>query len=403
MAVLDTHPWLLVVFPVVMAVLGIAVSRAAIWALLNPVDFVGIRPLGWQGIVPAKAAKIAPPLVERILARVGTVRDVFAAMDPDRLAEHIVMSLRPRMREVVEDAVLDVDTRLWDELDEKSRQAAVQSIEQELPILAKELLADVDENLDDLVDIGYLTQVWLIDDRRALVRIFEAVGRYSFTFLANAGLLVGLATGLVMVATEGLTPPWTSPIIGFVVMGVAATAALYAVFGNATPRTVGPWRILGVLYRDQDRGSRAGVRIFTRDILTVRNFVHASMEGPHGARIRQMLVDHLQPAVLRAVDQVRPIMTTIRTPEQIAEIEHSLLDSAVEIALTPLNDRAFNRERQVVLEDVLLSRMLDLTPQEFEALVRPAVAGSEWLYVAVSAVAGFLGGAAVQGLYYVLS
>ena len=39
---------------------------------------------------------IAPGLTEQIMNRVGTLHDVYTAADPERIAEHLVLSLRPR-------------------------------------------------------------------------------------------------------------------------------------------------------------------------------------------------------------------------------------------------------------------------------------------------------------------
>lgn len=399
MGTLAAHPWLIVAIPGAMALAGLGTSRMAIWALFRPLSFVGVGPVGWQGYVPARAAKIATPVMEQILARIGTVRDVYRAMDPDRIAEHIVMSLQTRMSEVVEDTVLDVDARLWDELPDAVKRDVVDSIERDLPELVTKLVADIDTDLEELVDVDHLVSVWLVEDKPMLNRLLAKVGRGAFTFLSNVGLVSGLITGIVMVLAYVVVPQaWVLPLVGLVVMLAAGQLTLNVVFGAPRSRRIGPWRVQGVLYLDQDRGSRAGVRIFTREILTVGRFVRETVNGPRAGRVHALIAEHAQPVIHRALEVAKPVLRESRTDGEIATIEEALLGAAIGVALEPLDDPTFNRERQVVLEDVFLNRMLDLTPTEYEALVRPAVRDAEWLYVTVSGLAGLVNGALIAWL-----
>ena len=45
--------------------------------------------LGWQGIVPSRADKMASIAVDKGLAKLGNIGDFYRELEPDRIAEHL--------------------------------------------------------------------------------------------------------------------------------------------------------------------------------------------------------------------------------------------------------------------------------------------------------------------------
>ena len=52
--------------------------------------------IGWQGIVPARAAKMGSIAVDKAIAKLGTPAEFYQQLEPDQIAEHIVARLRAR-------------------------------------------------------------------------------------------------------------------------------------------------------------------------------------------------------------------------------------------------------------------------------------------------------------------
>ena len=50
--------------------------------------------IGWQGIVPARAAKMGSIAVDKAIAKLGTPKEFYQQLEPDQIAEHIVAGLR---------------------------------------------------------------------------------------------------------------------------------------------------------------------------------------------------------------------------------------------------------------------------------------------------------------------
>jgi hypothetical protein len=53
--------------------------------------------IGWQGIVPARAAKMGSIAVDKAIAKLGTPAEFYQQLEPDKIAEHIVTMFEPDM------------------------------------------------------------------------------------------------------------------------------------------------------------------------------------------------------------------------------------------------------------------------------------------------------------------
>ena len=100
--------------PVFTAVVGWLINWTGLIMLFNPVRLYGLTvpglaelarllprklqeipgllygKLGWQGIVPARAAKMGSIAVDKVIAKIGTPADFYQQLDPPAIAEHIV-------------------------------------------------------------------------------------------------------------------------------------------------------------------------------------------------------------------------------------------------------------------------------------------------------------------------
>ena len=69
--------------------------------------------IGWQGIVPARAAKMGSIAVDKAIAKLGTPSDFYQQLEPDRIAEHIVTVFRPEIPQLVDEVMRQEYPRLW--------------------------------------------------------------------------------------------------------------------------------------------------------------------------------------------------------------------------------------------------------------------------------------------------
>src|SRR5256714_11915161 len=126
--------------PLFSGAIGYATNWTGVWMLFNPVRFrgfplPGLAPLarllprkiqqipgimngglGWQGIIPSRAAKMGSIAVDKGIAKVGSPGEFYDRIDPEKLADYIVESSRAHIRDLVERAVRREHPRLWREL-----------------------------------------------------------------------------------------------------------------------------------------------------------------------------------------------------------------------------------------------------------------------------------------------
>ncbi|HAV4735946.1 TPA: DUF445 domain-containing protein, partial [Acinetobacter baumannii] len=84
------HFWLYVSIPFMSGLIGYVTKVIAIQMMFSPLEFKGIKPFfGWQGIVPRKAEKMATTAVELMTAKLIKPEEIFARLDPKRIAKEI--------------------------------------------------------------------------------------------------------------------------------------------------------------------------------------------------------------------------------------------------------------------------------------------------------------------------
>ena len=59
--------------------------------------------IGWQGIVPARAAKMGSIAVDKAIAKLGTPKEFYQQLEPDQIAEHIVQVFEPEMPTMIDE------------------------------------------------------------------------------------------------------------------------------------------------------------------------------------------------------------------------------------------------------------------------------------------------------------
>src|SRR3712207_5875909 len=163
--------------PLFTAVIGYVTNWTGVWMLFNPVRFAGFRlpglravaqvlprriqqvpgimvgGVGWQGIIPSRAAKMGSIAVDKGIAKLGNVGEFYERIDPDKIADYIVESSRGDIRELVDSAVKREHPVLWNDLTPEMREAIHGRVEREYPALVHEVFDRIGNNIDQLLDV----------------------------------------------------------------------------------------------------------------------------------------------------------------------------------------------------------------------------------------------------------
>jgi uncharacterized membrane protein YheB (UPF0754 family) len=405
-----------ITIPLFTGAIGYVINWTGVWMLFYPVRFAGFRlpglaPLvtllprrvqqvpgfmhgavGWQGIIPSRAAKMGSIAVDKGIAKLGSPSEFYRQLDPERIAEHILATSRNDIRDVVERIMRREHGGLWDDLPPRAREAVHARVQEQLPVIVREVTEEIGDNIDQLLDVKLMV-IRQMEERPELAnRVFRDVGERELRLIVNLGFVFGLLFGIPVVGITILAPYWwVLPVCGVVVGWVTNLLAIHMIFEPVEPRHVGPLLLHGLFLRRQREVAGTYAGIIADDIVTIGNIGGQLMHGPRSDRTRRLLETSLRPAVDRAAGGTvtREAVRLAVGARQYETIRESVASEAATYTMTPLRDPEFNRRQSERVEELLSRRMREMSYPDFVELLRSAIREDEWLLYLHGAILGF--------------
>jgi len=400
--------------PVFSGFIGYATNWSGVWMLFNPLEFKGaklpgLRPLahvlprriqqipgimqgglGWQGIIPSRAAKMGSIAVDKGIAKVGSPAEFYEQLEPERIAEQILTTSRRDMRELVDRIMEREHPQLWQNLPARVREAVHERVQEQLPEIVHEVTVKIGHNIDDLLDVKLMVIRHIEAHPELANRIFLDVGKKELDFIVRFGGVFGFVCGFPLIfITQAFPHWWVLPICGTVVGYVTNWLAIWMIFEPNDPRRIGPWTLQGLFLKRQREVALVYASIIADDIVTVRNIGNELLHGPRADRTRAMIQAALRPAVDRATGTVQPFVRMAVGPREYDAIRESLAVEGVEYTMTPLQDEVFNKEQSRNIRSLIGDRIREMSSEDFAELLRSGMREDEWLLVLHGAVLGF--------------
>jgi uncharacterized membrane protein YheB (UPF0754 family) len=410
----DHHTVNLISIPLFTGAIGYLTNWTGVIMLFQPVRFAGVRVpglaelarllprriqqvpgiahggIGWQGIIPSRAAKMGSIAVDKGIAKLGSPSEFYRQLEPEKIAEHILATAREDIRELVDRILEREHPQLWRDLPPPLKERVHERVQAQLPEIVHEMTEDIGDNIEHLMDIKLMV-IRRIEERPELMnRIFLDMGRKELRFIINFGFFFGAALGFPMVFISEAFPYWWVLPIGGVVIGyVTNWVALWMIFEPVNERRLGPLKIHGLFLRRQPEVADVYAQIIAEEIVTLSNMGDELLNGPQSDRTRRMIEDRLRPAVDRSLGRVMPPVRVAMGTRRYDAIRESLASEAVEYTMTPLTDPDFNAEQSFAVRRLIAARMLELPSADFQELLRSAMREDEWLLLLHGAVLGF--------------
>lgn len=404
----------LITIPIFTGAVGYVTNWSGVWMLFYPVRFAGLQVpglaalvhmmprriqqipglgqggIGWQGIIPSRAAKMGSIAVDKGISKLGSPADFYRQLDSEAIAEHILATSGGDIHEVVEQIMEREQAQLWHDLPPRVRAAVHARVEDQLPEIVRAITAEIGEHIDDLVDLKLMVIRRLDASPELANRIFLDVGRKELRFIVNFGLFFGFLLGIPVAffTHEVLTQWWVLPIAGVLIGYTTNLLGIRMIFEPVRPRRVGPFTVQGLFLKRQAEVSGVYADIIAGDIVTMANMADDLMYGPNSDRTRQLIEDSLRPAVDRAVGRARPAVRVAVGGEYDA-LRNALALEAADYAVAPLADEGFNAAHRGGIRKFVADQMRTMDPVTFSAMLRTAVQEDEWLLYLHGAVLGF--------------
>jgi hypothetical protein len=389
----DPQFWAYANIPFVAAFIGWLTNWVAIEMTFRPLEFKGARPyLGWQGIIPSKAAKMAAIFVDRTMFRLGSLRDLFEVLGPAAIAEHILRMIDSRLPGYADEVMFYSHPGVWERLPHPVKNLFYGRLRREMPRHVQSLMHETAENIEELIDFKHMLVHRLEGDKSLLNRLFLESGAKEFRFIILSGAYFGFLFGLVQLAVWIVLPAWwVLPLFGAVVGYLTNWLALEMIFRPLEPKKIGPWTIQGLFLKRQKEVSAVWCRLVTTEILTLQRLAYAMLYGPRAERTEALIKKHIRPLADEAAKGYHEIAGLAVDWERVRS---AIGDKALQVSSDPFDHWPFNEDRAAVLEGELRARMQRLPPNEFQDLLRPCFQEDEMKLILAGAVLGLIAGAA---------
>eukprot|EP00793_Prasinoderma_coloniale_P001381 PRCOL_00005156-RA len=408
------------IIPLVAAAVGWVTNWLAVQMIFYPLSFMGVpikqfisgsmygcavlEPLGlvgWQGIVPAKAAQMSFDMVSMVTAKLIDVREVFGRLDPDEVAR----LLRPEVPLLAEEVARGL---------RGVPEFAVDIAAGGLPALPAYVLdalraaqdayvagftTALQKVVDTTLDLKELVVCAMCEDKRVLVELFQRCGDVELKFLVDSGLWFGFLLGVIqMIVWMFYDNPWTLTIGGLIVGFATNWLALKCIFEPVEPVQVGPFEIQGMFLKRQHEVSIAFSDYLAENVLTSRKMWETMLEGQSKDEFRKVLGQHTKEflnsganrfGIGNAAEAAAVGAGAVASGPVVEEVVDSMVER-LKPHLEPLHAYV---DDTLDLKEVMREKMLLMTPQEFERVLHPIFEQDELTLIlagaALGAIAGF--------------
>jgi uncharacterized membrane protein YheB (UPF0754 family) len=374
------------------------------WAMqmvFYPLEFMGLKLpgkerslnlLGWQGIIPRKARKMSDIVVDRVIHKMGSVSDFMRQMEPEKVAQYVAHSVETHVEEYTDEVMCERNSLLWENLPLRLKRRVYAHVRKHLPQVMDGLVQAIIGDIDELVDIKEMCGRQMETDKALVVRIFKEVGEAEIRFIINASFWIGLAFGCVQMVLFYFLP-WHGllPVYAAVLGLLTNWIALAMVFRPLNPVKIGPFTFQGLFLRRQQEVADKFAELTSQELLTIGRFMQEVLTGERAARTRVLIRRHVSGLVDFSVLARTGTQIAIG-PTGFADLKSTIADKGTRMALEPLKNKAFNRDRAAVLAKLFAGKMKEMTPAEFQDLLRPAFQEDEWILLVLGAVTGLAAG-----------
>ncbi|MFT6147912.1 MAG: uncharacterized membrane protein YheB (UPF0754 family) [Saprospiraceae bacterium] len=391
-------PWLsLVIIPISAALIGWLTNVIAIWMTFYPLQFTGLGKVGWQGIVPSHAGKMAALSVDLMVGKLVNLKDIFGKIKPEYIAEKTYPLLKVVSDEVMDKVLSEKMPFPWYFFSDNIKDEFYKEGSKEIPYAVQSTMKDIQENIETLFDIKSMVIEQLENDKTLLNEIFLKCGEEEFKFLERSGLYFGFCFGLMQMVLwyfiQDLPFSWLIlPIGGLLVGYLTNWLALKLIFKPQQPIKIGFWTIQGLFLKRQKAVSETYANIVATKILTTKKIFFSILNGKEKETLDKIIENNVSEAVDNSVKSFRSIIQLLMGRKAFESLKQTIY-KAFKAILPEIVAATFDYADEVLdMEKTLNDKMSGLSSAEFEGFLHPVFQEDELKLILVGAVLGMFAG-----------
>jgi uncharacterized membrane protein YheB (UPF0754 family) len=390
----DANWWVYLSMPFVAAFVGYTTKLLFLQMLYKPLEFRGFWIIGWQGIVPRRAGKVAATTIELLTANLLKPEELLDRFDAKEALEELREPLTVMIDDLSREVADLVRPGLWDALPEAGRRAVQQRVQNQAPAMVEALLQEMRQDLSRYIDLQYLAVTTLVRNKAKLNDLMKAVSVRAMAFVRRSGIWFGFGIGLVQMVCWGyFHNPWLMPGFGFAVGFLSDWLALTMLFRPHQPkRYFGLFRHHGVLHAQRDQIMRDYSKILAEDLFAPDVMLDAVLHGPTADKLFDTVSREVSNAIDRQAGVAQPLVRLAIGTQRYRQVKDTivrLVNERLPETMTLASDYTM---RTLDIQNVIIDKMSQLSDEEYEAMMRPVFKDDEPLMIATGAVLGGLVG-----------
>ena len=385
--------WIVLLIPLISALVGWFTNVVAIKMMFHPVEFIGIPPyLGWQGVIPANAMRLAKVSNTLITQKLLSLRQLFdQTFNADSFAGKLGVVIDEVTEQVIDEVAHKHAEAMWDNAGEFMQNKVRDHVRAEIIEVSRAIAMDMADDIDSIMDIEKTVLEAMERHKSLMGEMFYEVGRQEFRFIERSGLYFGFLFGLFQMIIWVLYPAaWILPAAGFCVGYLTNWIAIKLVFAPREPVRIGPLTVQGLFHKRQNEVAEAFGRTVATRVLNADNIVTTVMNGDGATRMNQ-IVEH-RVSDLIAKYEAHPMAALVLPEEKRPALRAELLERIQTEWPKPGGFFHTFAGESVDLQGELERRMRALDRESYEGVLRPAFQQDEWKLIAAGAVLGTAAG-----------
>ena len=384
----------LLLIPITAAIVGWGTNVLAIRMTFEPKDFIGIGPIGWQGIIPAKSPKMAARATELLTENAIKIEEQFEKLDGDEIAKNMNPVLRKLSKELVDETMSKELGTVWRLMPKAARIRVYEEVQSEFPKVIASVLADIHKDIHELLDLKAMMVEAMTRDRDMMGRIFKKCGAAEFKFIERSGLYFGFLFGLIQMAIWNYFNHWWLLPLGGVLVGYATNwLALKLIFRPLKPIQIGTFKFQGLFLKRQKEVSKEYSHIIATEVVTFEKMFGHVLHHKGGNELTDLIQRRVKESVDRSAGILgRKFLQFSRGSDGYARMRQVAADRFMERLPVSIRSMFDYADEAMDIGGTLNKNLSEMAPHEFEGVLRPAFQEDELTLILVGAGLGLLAG-----------
>lgn len=372
--------------PIAGALIGLITKWAAIKLVFWPSTFVGIGPIGWQGIVQRRSPKFAAGVADTVAGDAIDVNDLLRRVDGGALAAVVEPHVRRSASDLARAALAAAGEATPDP-------RAVASLADRLPghvgTLTKQLVAELSPVIAGSLDVrGLVVDMLSGQNADRLARLTKSVAAHELRWVIWYGGILGFGIGAVgIVGVAAFERWWMLPVIGAVDGLINNYLAIQMIFRPLErKRYLGVFSYQGLFAARQAEISEAYGAMMAEEVL------HPGVLVDHLAAEASVLLPVALPTIDGALAPLAGDVAEVLGVEASDELRQRLLVGLLPVLPPVLAEARQELEAtlgsQLAIAETIRESLSTMPKEEFEHVLRGIFEEDETTLIALGGVLG---------------